>query len=102
LVKRKNKIIGVIKMMKDVLLPIGSKVEADIKGVERDEYLIIGKRIINPDTLSPWDYVGVPLSKGLLKTVLKERDGSIEVYENLAYFNHTDIYEDSEKGVDEI
>ncbi|WP_109691436.1 DUF4176 domain-containing protein [Tumebacillus permanentifrigoris] len=43
--------------------------------------LIIGKRIVNPDTNNPWDYVGVKYPMGL------------DRHRDFVYFNHMDIYE---------
>lgn len=69
--------------MEDVLLSIGSIVEVEHEG-EVENYLIVGKRVINFNTMKAWDYYSVPYPEGNKK----DRDGSDA---NGFYFNHNNI-----------
>lgn len=74
------------KKLKDVLLPIGKVVTADISS-EPCKAIIIGTRVHNFDSGHTWDYIGVPYPEGY-KGIKNEFAGS-----NIYYFNHYDIYE---------
>lgn len=49
--------------MKEVLLNIGSIVEVEYNDVA-EPYLIVGKRIVNHQTMRAWDYYSVPYPAG--------------------------------------
>lgn len=76
--------------MKDVLLPVGTIVRADIPEIERHEatfVLIIGKRQVkrykafsdNEYSYKAFDYIGVAFPEGITEATY--------------YFNHPDIVE---------
>lgn len=69
--------------MDDVLLPIGSIVEVEHKG-EVENYLIVGKRVINFNTMKAWDYYSVPFPEGNKR----DKEGRDD---NGFYFNHSEI-----------
>ncbi|WP_346997126.1 DUF4176 domain-containing protein [Bacillus velezensis] len=81
-------------MKEDVLLPIGTIFKAKEPGYEDGqpiiEYIIIGKRTINPRSMRAWDYIVVPFDEGY-KNEYKEHTKEWE--NNFVYFNHTDIEE---------
>ncbi|APU87259.1 DUF4176 domain-containing protein [Clostridium botulinum] len=52
--------------MKEILLNIGSIVEVEHQG-EIKNYLIVGKRIINFNSMKAWDYYSVPYPEGIKK-----------------------------------
>lgn len=74
--------------MKECLLPIGSIVSVEITDELIDNYLIIGKRIVNPKSMKAWDYISVKSSTGLERIYTKDNKYD---YDNFFYFNHTDI-----------
>ncbi|MEC0393101.1 DUF4176 domain-containing protein [Bacillus subtilis] len=81
--------------MNDVLLPIGSVFKAKEPGGSEEsedaiEYIIIGKRAINPNTMRAWDYIVVPLHEGFKNEYTKHRE---EWENNTVFFNHIDIEE---------
>ncbi|MBD5631364.1 DUF4176 domain-containing protein [Clostridium botulinum] len=69
--------------MKDILLNIGSIVEVEYQG-EIQNYLIVGKRVINFNSMKAWDYYSVPYPEGSKKDSEGKDDNGF-------YFNHTDI-----------
>lgn len=73
--------------MNDVLLPIGSLIKATAPQSTQTLYMIIGKRIINHETLNAWDYVCVPFEDGFKR----EMKSCSSHYDNFYYCNHTDI-----------
>ena len=75
--------------MKDVLLPVGSLIKDAPDNQEQRLYLIIGRRIINHETMRCWDYVCVPFDEGMQRII--ERDG--KRFENFYYCNHYEIDE---------
>ncbi|MEC2352555.1 DUF4176 domain-containing protein [Bacillus velezensis] len=81
-------------MKEDVLLPIGTIFKAKEPGYEDGqsiiEYIIIGKRTINPQSMRAWDYIVFPFDEGY-KNEYKEHTKEWE--NNFVYFNHTDIEE---------
>lgn len=81
-------------MKEDVLLPIGTVFKAKEPGYEDKppiiEYIIIGKRTINPRSMRAWDYIVVPFDEGY-KNEYKEHTKEWE--NNFVYFNHIDIEE---------
>ncbi|PLS18840.1 hypothetical protein CVD28_00110 [Bacillus sp. M6-12] len=76
-------------MLEDVLLPIGSLVKVTPHHDEQRLYMIIGKRIINHDSLRAWDYISVPFEEGAKRKIFK----NMEHEENFFYFNHHEIEE---------
>ena len=70
-------------MAEEVLLNIGSIVEVEHKG-EAGNYLIVGKRVINFNTMRAWDYYSVPFPDG----TVKDKEGKDD---NGFYFNHPEI-----------
>lgn len=74
--------------MKENLLAIGSIVKADIRDNEEQAIMIIGKRIVNPNSMKAWDYVGVDYPKGLIRHFNKENQFTGD---DFYYFNHPDI-----------
>lgn len=76
-------------MEKDVLLPIGSLVKVTPHHDEQRLYMIVGKRIINHDSLRAWDYISIPYFDGLKRKI----EISMKHYENFFYFNHYEIEE---------
>lgn len=77
--------------MKDVLLAVGTIVKPEIEGEETAEHMIIGKRIINDNSMKSWDYVAVPYPDGLKFSFPRFGEEKISRYENYVFFNHTDI-----------
>lgn len=75
--------------MEDVLLPIGSLIKGAPDGEEQRLYLIVGRRIINHETMCCWDYVSVPFDEGMKRNI----EGDKKHFENFYYFNHYDIDE---------
>jgi len=69
--------------MKDVLLNIGSIVIIN-DDTDFDTYIIVGKRVINFNSMKAWDYYSVPYPDGLKK----DKSGNDETG---YYFNHSDI-----------
>ncbi|KOY65495.1 DUF4176 domain-containing protein [Clostridium sporogenes] len=69
--------------MKEILLNIGSIVEVEHQG-EIKNYLIVGKRVINFNSMKAWDYYSVPYPEG----IKKDREGRDD---NGFYFNHPEI-----------
>jgi hypothetical protein len=76
-------------MLEDILLPIGSLVKATPTKDETKTYMIVGRRIINHESLRAWDYISVPFEDGLSRTIQKD----MKTFENFFYFNHFDIEE---------
>lgn len=74
--------------MKDVLLSIGSLIKGAPDNEEQQIYMIIGKRIINHETMRCWDYVCVPFPKGLTRVISNNN-----TFENFYYCNHHEIDE---------
>ncbi len=69
--------------MEEVLLNIGSIVEVEHKG-EVGNYLIVGKRVINFNSMRAWDYYSIPYPDGCKR----DKNGQDD---NGFYFNHPDI-----------
>ena len=69
--------------MEEVLLNIGSIVEVEHKG-EIENYIIVGRRIINFRTMKAWDYYSVPYPEG----AKRDREGNDD---NGFFFNHPEI-----------
>jgi hypothetical protein len=76
-------------MEKDVLLPVGSLVKVTPHQDEQKLYMIIGRRIINHDSLRAWDYISIPYHEGLTRKIENDRKN----YDNFFYFNHFEIEE---------
>lgn len=74
--------------MKEVLLNIGSIVEVTDKDGELNEYMIIGRRVINPTSMKAWDYIAVWYPTGLVRTF--KTNGEF-LGDDYFYFNHPDI-----------
>lgn len=74
--------------MKEVLLNIGSIIEVENKDEERETYMIIGTRVINPRNMKAWDYVAVWYPTGLVRTF--KSNGEF-VGDDFFYCNHPDI-----------
>lgn len=74
--------------MIEVLLNIGSIIEVENSDNETETYLIIGRRIINHESMKAWDYVSVNYSTGLVRhfNTKKEFAG-----DDFFYCNHPDI-----------
>jgi len=74
--------------MMDILLDVGTIVNALNEDEEIQKYLIIGKRQYNPNSGKCWDYISVPLPAGYTMHTKCEHP-----YENnnMYFFNHTDI-----------
>lgn len=77
--------------MKELLLPVGSVVIADIAD-EETQCMIIGHRIINPFSMRAWDYVAVEHPKGLTRRFNEDRSLN---HDEFIYFNHPDITSES-------
>lgn len=75
--------------MEEVLLTVGSIVKSTPPRSDQQEWLIIGQRCINPDSMKAWDYVAVPREKGFKWFITPEKKFEVDFY----YFNHTDIDE---------
>ncbi|WCK57124.1 DUF4176 domain-containing protein (plasmid) [Aneurinibacillus sp. Ricciae_BoGa-3] len=86
--------------MEDVLFSLGSIVKVTPNNDEQTEYLIIGKRVVNPNSYRAWDYVSVPTEHGFKWNVDKRND-KIEFAPNFFYFNHFEI-EEVVKIADEV
>lgn len=74
--------------MKEILLNIGAIVEVENTDEGKESYLIIGRRVINPDSMKAWDYVSVGYSTGLVRTFKSNNEFGGD---NFFYFNHPDI-----------
>lgn len=88
--------------MKDNLLNIGSIVEVENPNNDIEPYMIIGKRVINHETMKAWDYISVPYSYGYKRNIriksetVKEENiilkcERVKREENFFYFNHYEI-----------
>lgn len=77
-------------MLNEVLLDIGGVVKADVSD-KIGVYMIVGKRVLNPNSLRVWDYMAVPYPEGYKNSPYRNGDNEIETNENVVFFNHTDI-----------
>ncbi|WPS85448.1 DUF4176 domain-containing protein (plasmid) [Brevibacillus halotolerans] len=74
--------------MKDVLLPVGSIVKAfPPRSEKEEEWLIIGRRCVNPESMTAWDYVAVSRENGFKWFFKNEKSFTPDFF----YFNHPDI-----------
>ena len=70
--------------MKEVLLPIGTIIKGRVRiDDDLEDWMIIGRRAVNPDTGKAWDYVSVPHPEGYVR--------SNAGFPNFYYFNHYEI-----------
>ncbi len=75
--------------MRDVLLNIGAVVDTETEHEgEFAAYLIIGKRVYNPNSGKSWDYIGVPIDRGF--EMCNKCEHPFE-NTNLYFFNHSEI-----------
>lgn len=74
--------------MKEVLLNIGSIIEVENKDNEKERYMIIGRRVINPESMRAWDYIAVWYPTGLKRTFKSNKE---LLGDDFFYCNHPDI-----------
>jgi hypothetical protein len=77
-----------LKVMDECLLPIGSVVKVEDPDDVLCEFMIVGHRVVNPNTMRAWDYISVNYPEGLKRYFKSDKTHD---YDDVFYFNHYEI-----------
>lgn len=79
---------GMINILEEYLLPIGSIVVVESTEDIPQHYMVIGHRIVNHESMKAWDYISVGYPEGLKRYFKHDKEFDHDDY---FYFNHYEI-----------